>query len=240
LRADPYLWNLAADIVVNGIIKETQGLVLPKSALIDDELAPYTVEEVYHVLLKRLGLPEKIVFIGERPVGARGGDGTASGLGEHWNSAFAQAAVVARMGTEFGKLPAGIERAMAAVLDPPLDWRTLLWRHLIRTPVDFTAYDRRFIGEELYLDALDGESVRVAVCVDTSGSIGEEGVGKVPQRNPCDPFRVSLDRGGPVLLRHKACGPLEAGFTGLPRSKNAGRRRHGVRAVFRGIGKISS
>ena len=67
---------------------------------------------------------------------------------------------------------------MAAVLDPPLDWRTLLWRHLIRTPVDFTAYDRRFIGEELYLDALDGESVRVAVCVDTSGSIGEDELGR--------------------------------------------------------------
>lgn len=176
--ADPHLWNVAADIVVNGIISETQGLVLPASALLDKELAPYTVEEVYHVLLKRNGLPKNIVFIGSDLIESDGEDRGSAGLTEHWNSAFAQAAVVARMGNGYGNLPPGIERAIALAADPPLDWRTLLWRHLIRTPVDFTSHDRRFIGEDLYLDALDGESVRVAVCVDTSGSIGNEELGR--------------------------------------------------------------
>jgi predicted metal-dependent peptidase len=82
------------------------------------------------------------------------------------------------MGEGHGRLPAGIERALAAATNPPLDWRALLWRHLTRTPVDFTSYDRRFLGEELYLDALDGESVRVAACVDTSGSIGDKELGR--------------------------------------------------------------
>lgn len=175
--ADPRLWNIAADIVVNGMIHQTKGLALPKSGLRDRDLEDFPVEEVYQILLKRHGLPQKIVYIGSdllQPAGAQG-----EGLAEHWNSAISQAAVVARMGGNGqGRLPACIEVAITAVTDPPLDWRTLLWRHLTKTPVDFTLFDRRFLGEGLYLDAMDGETVRVAVCVDTSGSIGAKELGR--------------------------------------------------------------
>ena len=175
--ADPDLWNIAADIVVNGMIASTRGLVLPKSALRDPDLENYPVEEVYQILLKRHGLPKLIIFIGTDlldPAPYEPGVPEAD-----WNSALAQAAVIARMGGKgIGNLPAGIELAIAEASDPPLDWRTLLWRHLTRTPVDFTSLDRRFVGEELYLDALDGESVRVAVCVDTSGSIDSNDLGR--------------------------------------------------------------
>jgi predicted metal-dependent peptidase len=181
--ADPHLWNIAADIVVNGMIDESPGLRLPKTALLDEKLAHFPVEEVYEILLKRHGLPKKILFIGgdllkpSDPSEGEGSGGALGGLDEHWNSAFAQAAVVARLNTH-GNLPASLERLIGSVAAPPLDWRALLWRHITRTPVDFTAYDRRFLGEELYLDALDGESVSVAVCVDTSGSIGEKDLGR--------------------------------------------------------------
>ncbi|MEY4531371.1 MAG: hypothetical protein RLZZ156_2092, partial [Deinococcota bacterium] len=43
---------------------------------------------------------------------------------------------------------------------------------LIRTPNDFTGFDRRFVHQKLYLEALEGESVQTYVCIDTSGSIG--------------------------------------------------------------------
>lgn len=173
--ADPHLWNLAADIVVNGMIRRAHALDLPESAIMDRELEEFPVKEVYEVLLNRSGLPRTIRFLGSDLL-EPAGDG-AAGLREHWNAALSQAAIVARMGGH-GSLPGGIELAIAAVTDPPLDWRTLLWRYLIRTPVDFTSYDRRFLGDEMYLDALDGESVRVAVCVDTSGSIGPKNLGR--------------------------------------------------------------
>lgn len=39
---------------------------------------------------------------------------------------------------------------------------------------DFNGFDRRFTGRKLYLETLEGESVRVYVAIDTSGSIGDQ------------------------------------------------------------------
>ncbi len=171
--AHPLTWNIAADIVVNGIIDGTHGLVLPRSAVRRAEWANFPVEEVYQLLLQEGGEWKKIPLLGGDLVEIE--DEPGENLGDHWNGALAQASVISRIGGfHKGELPANLLRAIREATDPPLDWRTLLWRHLTRTPVDFTAFDRRFIGEDLYLDAMDGETVRVAVCVDTSGSIREE------------------------------------------------------------------
>ena len=172
-EAHPVTWNIAADIVVNGIIDGTHGLVLPRSAVRRAEWADFPVEEVYQLLLQEGGEWTRIPLLGGDLVEIEEVDG--ENLGDHWNGALAQASVISRIGgLQKGDLPANLLRAIREATDPPLDWRTLLWRHLTRTPVDFTAFDRRFIGEDLYLDAMDGETVRVAVCVDTSGSIEEE------------------------------------------------------------------
>ena len=172
-EAHPVTWNIAADIVVNGIIDGTHGLVLPRSAVRRAEWADFPVEEVYQLLLQEGGEWTRIPLLGGDLVEIEEEPG--ENLGDHWNGALAQASVISRIGgLQKGDLPANLLRAIREATDPPLDWRTLLWRHLTRTPVDFTAFDRRFIGEDLYLDAMDGETVRVAVCVDTSGSIGEE------------------------------------------------------------------
>ena len=44
----------------------------------------------------------------------------------------------------------------------------------MQTPNDFQGYDRRFIWNGLYIDALVGESVQVYVAIDTSGSISDQ------------------------------------------------------------------
>jgi predicted metal-dependent peptidase len=97
--------------------------------------------------------------------------GGPDGAGErHWRRAMDQARTVART-TVAGREPAGIARELGAIGAAQLDWRTYLWRYLTQTPTDFGSYDRRFVGDELYLETLAGESARVLVAIDTSGSV---------------------------------------------------------------------
>lgn len=157
---EPLRWNIAADIVVNGMVAAVH-LKLPKGAVRASEWEKLAVEEVYELLGKasvRWCLEEAWHdLLGE------GGDA----LGAHWRAAQALMQAQGR-----GSLPAGWERELSLLEAAPLDWRSYLWRHLVRTPTDFMGIDRRLVSRGLYLETLEGESVRVAVCVDTSGSIG--------------------------------------------------------------------
>jgi predicted metal-dependent peptidase len=183
---EPMLWNIAADIVVNGTISRERGFGLPAGAVRDEQLEHLSVEEVYE-LLQRQGvhvsrfqladldlLPahgaadEQQTALGSNPGGLNRGEE----LKCYWRQALQQAAIIAAA-SDVGKMPGGIDRELAAATGSQLNWRSYLWRYLVQTPMDFQGFDRRFVGRGLYLEALDGEVVRVYVAVDTSRSVGE-------------------------------------------------------------------
>lgn len=170
---DPLLWNVAADIVVNGIIRKQRGLHLPLNPCIDAGLENYEVEEVYEILLER-GAERGITWIGADllPGGVDAGlsEGEKRELETHWKQAWHQAVTIAQAFGQ-GTVPPEVLRHMENILEPLLDWRSLLWRFMVRTPVDFTEFDRRLIGRGIYLESLAGETVSVRIAVDTSGSI---------------------------------------------------------------------
>jgi predicted metal-dependent peptidase len=186
---DEMVWNIAADIVVNGIIAEQGNLDIPPDTARDPELAKLSVEEVYELLrfspeqqppLPGLDLLNNAVAgsVGDRNAteGKEGGSiasARAAELEAHWRNAFQQANAVV-LATQRGSLPDGMHREMAALEPGRIDWRTHLWRYLVQTPSDFQGFDRRFVGRGLYLEALEGESVRVFVAVDSSGSINDQ------------------------------------------------------------------
>jgi predicted metal-dependent peptidase len=97
---------------------------------------------------------------------------TPEALRGYWRGVLERALTETALSRQAGTVPAGLERELGALTPGRLDWRHYLWRYLVRTPVDFAGYDRRFIGDGLYLDAVEGEALTVYVCVDTSGSIG--------------------------------------------------------------------
>ena len=248
---DPKLWNIAADIVVNGIIAQQGVFTLPPEPLRNTTLEHLSVEEIYELLQDQDSKTQKLPhpdLLSQAPVDAGAGaavgesapsncpvehqqtntsrhqnddrsdqstNHAASNSGPkedtpaetlapssppapptqtqpnastsqpqsdslsaahkaaveaHWRHALQQATVLART-TSQGHLPAGMDRELGLLTVPQLDWRTYLWRYLVQTPTDFLGFDRRFIGQGLYLEALVGESVRVFVAVDTSGSI---------------------------------------------------------------------
>ncbi|HCK80517.1 MAG TPA: VWA-like domain-containing protein [Candidatus Competibacter denitrificans] len=204
---EPALWNSAADIVVNGMIAADTGLSLPKDAVRAPELEALAVEEVYEALLAGRRpcpiLPEawrdllepavtghhqggavadEVVSEGEiLPCGADpdepGATRRRADLEAYWKTALRQAEAVARASGQ-DVLPAGLAREVEWVEGTRLDWRSHLWRFVVRTPSDFSGFDRRFVGQGLYLDALEGESVAVRIAVDTSGSVNDELIGQ--------------------------------------------------------------
>ncbi|MDY6785988.1 MAG: VWA-like domain-containing protein [Cyanobacteriota bacterium] len=179
----PQLWNIAADIVVNGAIAELGHFTLPPSAIRDSELEDKSVEEIYELLIQN---PPKngnciLDLLSEPPSGTgEKGQGEESlkttrkaELEAYWKAAIQQAITIARASEQQGSIPARLRRELGTLTEPQLDWRSYLWRYLVRTPNDFSGFDRRFIGRGLYLETLEGESVRVFVAIDTSGSISD-------------------------------------------------------------------
>lgn len=182
---NPEVWNVAADIVINGMILEDPGAALPKGGMRDGRLEKFGAEEVYELLqrdfawMPPLSMSDLLAPAGEEEEG-EGGDMTRdtgrdalrrTALAGHWRHALEQAAAIARA-QGGGPLPAGLARELEALDPARLDWRAVLWRYLVQTPCDFAGWDRRHLARGLYLEQLEGEAVRVFVCVDTSGSVG--------------------------------------------------------------------
>jgi len=181
---EPLMWNIAADIVVNGIVTARDRFELPPGAIRDAELEKLSVEEVYELLQKDaekyqafcLAHPDLL----EEGLGdSQNGNGDSLSqnrraiLETYWRNALAKSETIARSISQ-GNIPAGMERELGSLRDAQLNWRSYLWRYLVKTPTDFSGFDRRFIGRGLYLENLEGESVKVYVAVDTSGSIDNE------------------------------------------------------------------
>lgn len=184
-------FNIAADIVVNGMVAGEASLQLPSGAIRDPKLEHLSVEEIYELLQKQpprqcpslplvdLLSPDAINSKAANSATNTELEQSAHSLQErheleaHWKQAIQQARVLAQSQGK-GELPAGVLRHLDAIADPQLDWRSQLWRYLVHTPNDYSGFDRRFIHQGLYLDHLEGESVEVYCCIDTSGSVGEE------------------------------------------------------------------
>lgn len=173
-QRDPLLWNLAADIVVNGTILSQEDFALPSGHVRNKQLEHLSVEEVYHKLqsqpdlLKQLRLAFADLL--ESPNGGLSPAERAE-LERHWQQALQQGKTLVEVLGQ-GTVPAGLAREITHLSPSQLDWRAYLWRFLVQTPTDFQDFDRRFIGQGLYLDSLAGEKLRIFLAVDTSGSVG--------------------------------------------------------------------
>ncbi len=200
---DSHVWNIAADIVTNGIIMQQSGQFdLPDGAIRDENLENFSVEEIYELLIQNQeNLPElAMVDLLEVPITNEEGETNETNstdnddhhqesnqqstievsrqqeIESHWRNALQHAAIISQ-NQDKGELPGGMTREFAAANSSQLDWRSYLWRYLVQTPNDFSGFDRRFIGNKLYLESLQGESLHVYVAIDTSGSINNDSLG---------------------------------------------------------------
>ena len=190
---DHYIFNIAADIVVNGMIVNEGNFKIPKYGIRDKDLEHLSVEEVYELIIKNkkkynLNLVDLInddKDSEDKDSKGKGNDlktgisdlNTEVEIRNYWKQAINDAKLITK-GSSENALPESFERNFGEVLDPEVDWKTKLWNFLVRTPTDFGEFDRRLIYSGLYLENLEGESINVFCCIDTSGSISDYEINK--------------------------------------------------------------
>ena len=162
---EPLRWNIAADIVTNGIVRALNWAELPEGAIIEEALETFSDEEVYELVVLT---PQVSARLDPDLLEAPGPQIGANAENEaYWRQARAQAEVLSAHGSQ----PAGLKRELGRLADAKVDWRTELWRFAAKTPDDFEDFDRRFIHRGLYLESLTAETLELSVALDTSGSV---------------------------------------------------------------------
>lgn len=192
---DPIKWNVAADFVVNLMLKQ-QGFTLWQEALIDTKYQGMTTEQVYNELpdpplqggggdgqgesgcYDKPGPGDVEDFPGDKPTDGLGNKASQDEMeseSREWQTATIQAAQGAKVQ---GKLPAGLERLIEDITTPKQNWRDLLSRFVVanfKSDYKWSKPNRRFVSQGLYLPSQDSQDAleRVVIAVDTSGSVGQ-------------------------------------------------------------------
>lgn len=175
----PNIWNVACDYAINDHLLKCN-FILPEGGVVDHEgkYDGMTAEAIYQKLLDDgdAEIIEMPAWGLVQDAGAGDVSGKASGaaLESDWQVAVNQAAELAKAQ---GKLPGNIETAIGDVLQPLVDWRTVLWPFFTNTSRDEYTWrkpNRAYISEDEYLPSMFNESAgAIAICVDTSGSVSD-------------------------------------------------------------------
>lgn len=186
---DAQLTNMACDYVINAQLVKSdpseQHIAMPQKdgkavGLLDMRFLGMNAKQVFDILKK------------EREENGGGGGG---GFDEHgWEDAkdmteqqqqelakeidraLRQGQIAANKMA--GKGSGGLDREMGELLKPEVDWKEVLREFVSSTCANkdtssWRKVNRRFIGHDIYMPSLIGESVgRIVVGIDTSGSIG--------------------------------------------------------------------
>jgi predicted metal-dependent peptidase len=197
------LWNVANDYVINLELEHARlGKRIRKEIIevcFDYKYDKLGSEEVYDMLYEEAddaGRIQKVSFDmhmeheeGDDEGAGAGAEANADGDGdgksgpvpmtaeekEKVKQEFKSATIQAAKGQSAGNLPAGVKRMIDQLLNPQLDWRTLLAMQIqsvIKSDYTFARASRKGMDAGFWLPAMDYEtSIDVAIALDMSGSI---------------------------------------------------------------------
>jgi len=199
----PGVWNVACDLVINDMLSTSQCGTMPKGGLLDSAFnGGMLAEDVYKELMKKPPPPPQGGGGGggdegdPKPKdgeGEGGGDASNEGMGNRkpldthvyepaqcteaeMKRAIASAVNQAKA---MGKMPGSLERWVANILTPQVNWREML-RHLITRAAErdtttwASPHRRRLVTQKIYYPSYTGFGAgTIAWVVDTSGSMGE-------------------------------------------------------------------
>lgn len=214
------LWNMACDYAINYIIIKA-GMKLPDGCLYDAELGQHSAEIIYELLKKKVqenrdnpsrsgqpgngqpgdgqpgdGLPQDILGQDLQDTPDAGEPGEQIKREQQIRQRVAQAANMARMA---GKMPAGMERFIDAVLNPRVPWQQMLQEYMtriVKSDESWAKRNRRF--QHVYLPSRFSEQMGpIGLIGDTSGSITNDDLNMVAAEfrsiaEECKPERVHM------------------------------------------------
>ena len=175
----PRRWNQAGDYVINQLLTDDGIGKMPDGGLLNPQLHQAgngTTDGIYNLLPEDSddGGGEH----GDPMDDCEDGDGSPAEKEQQaaeWKVKVAQAAQAAKM---MGKMSAGLERLVAEVLQPKVDWRDVLRKFVERCKNDTRSYarpNRRFLAQGMYLPSVSGESLgEMVFAIDCSGSIDQK------------------------------------------------------------------
>jgi predicted metal-dependent peptidase len=250
---DPKVWNQACDYAINPIVLDA-GMMLPEGALDGSPYRGMSAEEIYERLMQQqesqpqgnssgngagqTGQPTQDDDscqggTGEpaQPDGSECGevvDCAADQMPEMQADWSASVLGAAKQAEAMGKLPAGMERTVEDIKNPPQDWRSILRRFVqtnARSDYSWRQPNSRYMYAGLYMPALQSETMPpMVIAVDTSGSIDDLTVSQFAKEigaiaDEVQPERVYViycdaeihgvdvfERGEPVVLAPKGYG----------------------------------
>lgn len=191
---DPWLWNVAADFVINGWLVQMILGEIPDGALYDPELAGLSAEAVYDRIVADLRRYRKArTFAGTGVpdmVAGRLNDGSCPvNLDEFYRRALQQGLEQWRHAGR-GLIPAGLEEEIRALAHPPIPWDVELarWFEVYFPAVERTRSYRRLsrrqssspdIPRPALVRPVDIDHQRTfGVVLDTSGSMDRRILGE--------------------------------------------------------------
>lgn len=165
-QREPFIWNMAADYVINWMLIEHDNLKMPEGVLHDSEYADDSAEIAYEKLIKQYPPPPPCGGIGDPDKPCNGGQGGQpdpnAPEGQGWGDirdginedgtpmtddqkkeAEQELAVRVRQAINTarkqGKMPGSLREKFERLLEPQYDWRSKLNEFLAeRFPVDFS------------------------------------------------------------------------------------------------------
>jgi predicted metal-dependent peptidase len=191
----PRRWNQAGDYVINQLLTDDSIGKMPKDGLLNPHLHKAgngTTDGIYNLL------PEDDEG-GDPMDDCEDGDGSPAEKEQQaaeWKVKVAQAAQAAKM---MGKMSAGLERLVAEVLQPKVDWRDVWYRFFQRCKDDTRSYarpNRRFLAQGMYLPSASGETLgEVLFAIDCSGSINQQTIDQFAAE-----IRITKDDFNPMAI----------------------------------------
>lgn len=177
----PDIWNIAADHVINLMLKEHGYYMGGFPYVMDDKYIGMSTDEVYDDLIKPSNQGGGGMVPGQAPQGFMHGD-VLPIEGPDKDQAIAdvvQATTVARMGKEAGSIPGEITFTVDEFLNPKLPWPTILYQFfnaLTEQEYSYRRPNRRY--EDPILRGPSGQNglEHLIYYLDISGSIRDEDI----------------------------------------------------------------